>query len=372
MMGGHSTADIDVEVTGYDMDRILGLTDSVIAAMKKVRGLTDIRLSYTGVIPELRILPDRERLEHYGGSVTTVKSLGGAMLFNMTGNDDAVFREGGEDYPVRIQIAEEDRSTVDEVENMSIMTQKGLIPVKALADISYAGGLSSINRKNRQRMINVFANVSSGSSGEKVKELTPLIKNIPLQEGYTIGFGGFQVRMAESNKQLLIAGVLAVILTYMVLVAILESLMMSFVIWLTLPLGIIGVIAALFLAGKPFSMLSNMSIIMLIGIVVNNAILLIDYARRFRRERGLSAQEAIIESGRIKLKPIIMMNLAIVIAMVPQAMAFGVGGEIRAPFAITTVPPSGDLGGANVNFVQVLNSKPVCCYTISMCFCITA
>ncbi|MFW6220844.1 MAG: efflux RND transporter permease subunit [Fibrobacterota bacterium] len=341
-MGGPGEADIQIEVTGTDLNTILSLTDSVRVKMKEVQGLTDIKLSWKGNKPEIQIIPDRERLEHYGLSSNTaasltVQALGGMMRFSMTGNDQALFREADEDYPIRVQIAKQDRNTIREIEDMTIPTQKGMVPIKSVADIIFADGEASIMRKNRQRMVTVMANVSGGSTGEKTAELKKKFSSIPLDADYSIGFGGDQDMMQESNQQLMIAGLLAVILTYMVLAAILESLLMALVIWLTLPLGLIGVIWALFLTGNTFSMISNMSIIMLVGIVVNNAILLIDYARQLRREQGLSSRDAIIEAGKTKIKAILMMNLAIVLAMLPQALAFGSGGQIRAPFAITAI-----------------------------------
>ncbi|MFW5775557.1 MAG: efflux RND transporter permease subunit, partial [Chitinivibrionales bacterium] len=341
-MGGPGEADIQVEVVGIDLDHILALTDSVHTKMKEVGGLTDIKLSWKGSKPEIRIIPDRERLEHYGlspnvASALTVQALGGMMRYSMTGNDQALFREDNEDYPIRVQLSKQDRNTISEIENMTVPTQKGMVPVKSLAQVSYADGAASIMRKNRQRMVTVMANVSDGSTGGKTAELEKRFGSIPLESGYAIGFGGDQDMMRESNQQLIIAALLAIILTYMVLAGILESLLMALVIWLTLPLGLIGVVWALFLTGNTFSMISNMSIIMLIGIVVNNAILLIDHARQLRREQGLSSRDAIVEAGKTKLKAIIMMNLAIVLAMLPQALAFGSGGQIRAPFAITAI-----------------------------------
>lgn len=351
MMGGPSEFDMTVEVTGADMDRILAYADSVTKCMESMHGLADINLSYKGVIPEIKIIPDRDRMDHYG--MMTVASLGGIMRFNMTGNDDGVFREDNEDYPIRVQMAVEDRNTIDEVERLNVPTAHGFVPVTALSRIEYGDGPSSINRKNRTRMVSVHANVSEGSSGKKVAELKEMTADVPLEEGYGIGFGGFQEMMAESNIQLVVAGLLAVALTYMVLVGLLESLVMALVIWLTLPLGLIGVIWALLLTGRTFNMLSNMSIIMLIGIVVNNAILLIDHARQVRRERGLSAADAIVEAAGVKLKAIIMMNLAIVFAMLPQALALGSGGEMRAPFAITAI------GGIIVSTVLTLFVTPL-------------
>ena len=359
MMGGPSNADLDVEITGLDMDKILQLADTVKQKMLDLGGLTDIQYSWKGAKPEIKIIPDRERLDHYGltGNIqasTTIQMLGGILRFSMTGNDQAVFREAGEDYPIRVQVAEKDRDTYDEVASMPLlMGQKGWVPVKAVARVVEGDGVSSINRKNRQRMVSVTANLTEGTSGAKAAALSKEFATIDLPEGYGIRFGGMQEMQDEAFSELGFAGMLAVLLTIMVLIGILESFGMAFVIWLTLPLGIIGVIWALFLSGGSFSMISNMSIIMLIGIVVNNAILMIDYARQIRRERGLDSRTAIIEASATKLKAIIMMNLAIVFAMLPQALALGSGGEIRAPFAITAI------GGIIVSTLLTLFVIPV-------------
>ncbi len=341
-MGGPSEADVVVEVTGDDMDEILALADSVMRIVEEVPGLTDFNTSWKGAKPEIKIIPDRDRLEHYGlspnvAAATTVQMLGGIMRFTMSGYDEGVFREKGEEYPIRVQLTPEDRNTAEKIENLQIMTQKGPVPVKAIADVVYEGGASSITRKNRQRMVKVLANITEGTSGGKVQEISKRIKELDVKPGYKVGFGGDQEMMEESFGELAIAGGLAVALTYMLLVALLESLSMAFVIWLTLPLGLVGVVWALFLTGNSFSMISLLSVIMLVGIVVNNAILLIDYARQQRKQFGISAIDAIVKAAGTKLKAIIMSNLAIIISLLPMALALGAGGKFRAPFAITAI-----------------------------------
>ncbi|MBD3317606.1 MAG: hypothetical protein GF344_17595 [Chitinivibrionales bacterium] len=357
MASGASESDIQVEVVGENMDEVLALADSVETLMAtRVSGLTDINSSWKGAKPEIKLIPNRERLEHYGLSMSnqiTVQTIGGLLRFTLTGNDQATFREGGEEYPIRVRLDPTDRNTIEEIENLPVPTMKGMVPVKAIADVVYESGASTITRKNRQRMITVNANVAEGTSGGKVAEIRALTENIQTKPGYSIGFGGDQEMMEESFGELMIAGGLAIALTYMLLVALLESLLMALVIWLTLPLGLIGVVWALFLTGNSFSMMANMSIIMLIGIVVNNAILLIDYARQERLHRGLTAVDAIVSAGKTKLKAIIMMNLAIVVAMIPQALALGSGGEFRAPFAITAI------GGILVSTALTLFVIPV-------------
>lgn len=357
MGGGGNEADLEVTIAGIDMDRILELADSVKLIMQKTPGLVDVALSYKGVSPEVQLLPDRERLNHYGlsamGGSMTVQGLGGLMRFNMSGNEDAVYRENGEDYPIRVQIAPADRMSIEDVENMTIGTAKGQVPLKALVAVERTAGASSITRLDRQRYVSVTANVASGTVGEIETSLRATFAGIAVPTGYKIDFGRMSEMMADSNKQLGIAGMLAIILTYMVLVALIESFLLSFVVWLTLPLGMIGIVWSLFVSGYSFSMMANMSIIMLIGVVVNNAILMIDYAQQERRDKGAHKRHAIIDAAVVKLKPILMMNLAIVLSAVPQALALGEGGEIRAPFGITAI------GGILVSTVLTLYVMPV-------------
>jgi HAE1 family hydrophobic/amphiphilic exporter-1 len=273
--------------------------------------------------------------------------LGMAMRSYITGDESAVYREENDDYTIRIQYREKDRNSLDAVEQVTIPTAKGFVPVKALTQVRYEGGAASVDRKNRQRKVTVMANVAEGSSGALAGELGKKIQNISLKPGYQIKFAGMQEMMAESFGELFFAMFLAVILTYMVLTGILESLVMPIVIMLTQPMGLIGVIWARFITGNTLSMMSLMSIIMLIGIVVNNAILIIDYAKQ-EMAQGMALRPAIITAAGAKFKAILMMNLAIVLAMLPQALGFGSGAEIRAPFSITAI------GGILVSTVLTL------------------
>ncbi len=346
--GGRGNADIEIEVTGAQMREILHIADSITAKAHQVPGLTDIRTSWKAAKPEIKFLPDRIRLDEYG---TNVGQMGGELRFYLTGYDQAVYREGDDEYPIRVQYAPEDRESAEDIENTTVLTKRGGVPVKALAAIEYGAGAATIDRKNRQRLVTVMINVAEGTSGTKAAELKELTDQIPLLPGYKIYYGGQQEMMRESFGALIFAMLLAIVLTYMVLSGILESLLQPFVIMLTLPMGLIGVIWALFLTGNSISMLSLMSVIMLIGIVVNNAILIIDRAHVERRE-GKTPEEAILEAAQVKLKPILMMNIAIVLAMLPQALGLGSGAEIRAPFAITAI------GGVIVSTVLTLTVIP--------------
>lgn len=340
--GENNSADMVIEVKGVEMDKLITLSDQVMDILSQTPELTDVNSSWKGDKPEIAIIPDRERLEHYGLSPnlsqsTTIQMLGGLVRYNITGDDEAIYREDGEDFPIRVQLDKRSRSSVRDVQTMEILTPRGPVPLEAVADVYYTGGISSITRKDKQRMIEITANQTSGNIGKKIAAINEKLDEIELEPGYSIKFAGMQDMQDDSFSQLGVASILAVALTFMLLVALLESISMAFVIMLTIPLGLIGVIWFLFFTNSTISMISLLSLIMLIGVVVNNAILLIDYARGQRLKNGISAKEAIVQAGGIKFKAIIMSNLAIIISMVPMALGLGSGGSFRAPFAITAI-----------------------------------
>ena len=339
---GAGDADMVVEVKGFEMEKLITLSEEVKSIISHTSGLTDINSSWKGDKPEITIIPDRERLEHYGLSpnlaqATTIQMLGGLVRYNITGNDEAVYRENGEDYPIRVQLDAQARTSVRDIQTMEVLTPRGPVPLEAIAQVHYTGGISSINRKNKQRMIEITANNTSGNIGKKIAAVQEKIDALHLEPGYSINFAGMQDLQDDSFNQLGLASVLAIALTFMLLVALLESLSMAFVIMLTIPLGLIGVIWFLYFTNNALSMVSLMSVVMLIGIVVNNAILLIDYARHQRLKLAISAREAIVQAAGTKLKAIVMSNLAIIISMIPMALGMGSGGSFRAPFAITAI-----------------------------------
>lgn len=339
---GIEDADVVIEVKGNEMDKLIALSNDITKIISETPDMTDINSSWKGDKPQIVIAPDRERMEHYGLSpnlaqATTIQMLGGLVRYNISGNDEAIYREKGEDYPIRIQLDKRSRSSIRDIQTMEVLTPKGPVPLETIANIGYSGGISTINRKNKQRMIEISANVTQGNVGKKIAAITSHLDSLQLEPGYSIKFAGTQDMQDDAFNQLGFAGILAIALTFMLLVALLESLSMAFVIMLTIPLGLIGVIWFLFLSNSALSLVSLMSIVMLIGIVVNNAILLIDYARGQRLAEGLTAREAIVKAGGTKLKAIIMSNASIIISMIPMALGMGSGGNFRAPFAITSI-----------------------------------
>ena len=339
--GKAGESDISVEISGDQISQILSLADSVKSLIESVSGLVDPRISWKEARPEITIIPNRQLLDEYGMNVL---NMGQDIRNSLTGNEDIVFREENDEHTIRVQYAPEDRNTIDAVENISIKTAKGNIPVKVLAEMRQQAGAVNILRKNRQRLVTVTANVSSGAIATKTAELKALIEKINVPSGCSIHYGGQQEKMNEVNRILSFTMILVIVLIFMVLAGCIESILQSFLLMVTIPLGLVGVFWAMFLTGQNISMVTLISSIVIICIVVNNAILLFNYAHRKQKE-GMARFDSIIDACRVKFNAILMMNLAVILAFLPLALSGSIMGK---PFAVTAI------GGIIVSTVMTL------------------
>lgn len=357
MGGGHSGADLEIELQGKSMKDLVVAAERVMQAVRSTGKAVDVRNDWRLGKPEIVVYPDRARLFDCGGTVQDVALVLRTLFEGMVATK---YREEGDEFDVRVRLLEEDRNRVDRVGDLLIPLRDGFIPLKDVARIELGSGPTKITRKNKNRMVTVSANVGSGTTGELQKAITAslelpaippsqMIKDILsginsviprpsplLPEGVTVYFGGEAEMMAESFSSLLQALVLAVILTYMLLAAILESYKLPLIIMMTLPLALVGVSMVLVMTGKSLSIISMMSIVMLVGIVVNNGILLIDYTVQLRKQ-GRGLHEAVLEACPIRLRPIIMSTIATALGMLPLALGFGAAGEFRSPMAVVAI-----------------------------------
>jgi len=270
------------------------------------------------------------------------------------------FREGDREYDVRVKLQEADLQHIEAVPDFAVSTMEGPQKIANIADIEFAEGPAQILRKNKERMVTVSAELTGTTVGQVQTQLEEKFAVMDIPEAYTVRFGGESEAMAESFAELGRALLLAIILVYMLLAAIMESYVHPFTIMMTLPLGLIGVLYALFLTGNSISIFSLMAIIMLVGIVVNNGILLIDYTEFLRREEKLSLKEAVLKAAPTRLRPIVMINLATALGMLPLALGIGAGGETRAPMALSAI------GGLITSTLFTLFLIPVIYYTFEI------
>jgi HAE1 family hydrophobic/amphiphilic exporter-1 len=331
--GEAGEAPLQIEITGSDMNKLVEISDQVKKVVEDTKGTVDVNSSWKIGKPELKILPERAELSDAGISAGQV-----AMeLRNMIeGQVASKYREGGDEYEIKVKLAERDRQSLKQVGEYLISSPNGNIPLARLAKLEYTEGPTTIYRKNKVRLVVISSNLAGTTLGQIQSKLKPQLAKIELPPGYKINFGGQSEYMAESFQEMLKALILATILTYMLMAAILESYKNPFIIMLTLPLAFIGVSLSLLLSGKTLSMLTMMAIVMLVGIVVNNGILLLDYIGLLRRE-GKDLRGAILEGCPVRLRPIIMTNLAAILGMLPLALGFGAAGEMRSSMGIVSI-----------------------------------
>ncbi|MDG5814025.1 efflux RND transporter permease subunit [Chitinispirillales bacterium ANBcel5] len=337
-----SAGDITIELSATNLDTLIAFKENTLKLLDEIDGLTDFNTSWRGLKPEILITPDREKMEHFGLSPNiaqsaTIQMIGGMLRFSITGNDEAIYRENGEEFPIRVRLDERHRKKPEDIASLLVPTPRGMVQLNELAKVEEVRSISALTRKNRSLMIDITCNVTDGTPGHKINEIDELLSGAYIPAGAYYHFGGNEDLREETNEQLSFAAVLAVALTLMLLIAILESVLRGIVIFLTIPLGLIGVIWFLFITGNTLSIISSISVIMLIGIVVNNAIILIDYAQSENKKSSATPQNAIVTAAKVKMKAILMANLAIIVSMIPIALGIGSGGSFRAPFAITAI-----------------------------------
>jgi HAE1 family hydrophobic/amphiphilic exporter-1 len=326
------TKSIIVEVLGPDLDRIVDIATQLRDEMTEITGLADIELSSKPGRPEIVFLPNRDEL---GNRYLPVVAAGMELRSLYEGEVASVYREGGEEYDIRVQLDQSHRQTRQDLRRVMFATADGLVPISALGQIERQRGLSEITRKNRVRMVSVTANLSSGTLVEMVDAIRDRVAGLDMPPGYRVEYAGDIEMLGESFTEIYKALFLAILLTYLVLAAILESFVHPFTIMFTLPLGLVGVSTALVLSGATINIMSLMAIVMLVGIVVNNAILILDLAARLRKE-GKDAHAAIFEASERRFRAIVMTTLAIIAGIFPQAVG-GSGAAYTVAMAVVTM-----------------------------------
>ncbi len=345
---GGDEADLIVEVTGNEMGTLNTLAEEVKGIVGKIDGLVDVETSVKAPMPEIRFIPDRFKISNYGINSALVYTV---LRASFEGKKASVYRETGEEYDIRVRLDETDRSDEDSFGEVMIKTGRGMVPLAQLGEVVPGFGESEILRKDRRKLIEVRANVGTGTIGEYEAKIMDAVKDVDVPEGFNVRLGGESETKAESFAALFEALFMAIILTYIVLAAILESYIHPITIMLTLPLGLIGTAVGLFVSGQTINVMSLMAMVMLVGIVVNNAILILDYTSVLR-EGGMRRREALLTACPVRFRPIVMTNLAIAFAILPQALG-GAEAGFRVTMSVVTI------GGVLISAVFTLFLIPV-------------
>jgi CzcA family heavy metal efflux pump len=347
---------IEVEILGYDFRIAEKLAEEVAAIVRSTPGAKDVRVSREPDYPQQNIVIDRERAAMLGLSVAQVAR---AIQTFVNGYNASIFSDPntGNQYDINVRAQESDRASLSDLSQIfAFNTQGRPIPLDNVADISRGAGPIQIERRYQQRIIRVTANTFGRDLGSVAAEVQQKLDKIQMPPNFKINMTGAVENQQESFIALLGAFILAVVLVYMVLASQFKSLLDPFIIMFSVPLGLIGVLWALFLTETNLSVTSAMGVIMMAGIVVSNGILLVDYTNRLRG-RGMNLEEAVTLGGRTRLRPILMTTLCTILGLIPMAVGLGEGSESNAPMAIAVI------GGLSVSTLLTLVFIPTL-YTI--------
>ena len=347
-MGGQSIAEF--EIYGYDFAVTDQLSQELERELRKIEGVAEVIISREDYQPEYQVEFDREKLALHGLNLSTAATY---LRNRVNGALATYYREDGDEYDVKVRLAPEYRTSIEDLENIKIYTPAGQgIRVKDLGQVVERSNPPTIERKDRERIVTVSAVISEVPLGDVVKAAQVVIDQMDIPSGVTIQVAGSYEDQQESFADLATLGVLIILLVFIVMAAQFESMTYPFIIMFSIPFAFSGVLMALFFTNTTLSVMSLLGGIMLIGIVVKNGIVLIDYTM-LCRERGMSALRAAVVAGRSRLRPVLMTTLTTILGMVPMAVSQGEGAEMWRPLGISVI------GGLAVSTILTLILVPV-------------
>jgi HAE1 family hydrophobic/amphiphilic exporter-1 len=336
MRGGSSNVErVQIEVRGFDLGTARKLAGRVRELVQDAPGVTDVQLSQESGVPEDLVVVDRRRVAELN---LTVEQVTGLLQTLVAGTQAGNFREVNTEVPIMVRLAGGDTMGMERLLEMPVVSSEGHgIPLANVVRLRRQDGPMAIERKNQERLLTVYVNTSGRDVGSIVTDLRARLRALPVPPGFTIQFTGEWQQQGENFRELAISILLSLLLIYMVMAGQYESLRDPFVVMFSIPLASIGVLAMLFFTGTTFNIQTWIGVLMLGGIVVNNAILLVDTMNLLRRRDGLPLREAVSTAGRRRLRPVLMTSLTTIVGLLPLALGLGEGGEMQAPLARTVI-----------------------------------
>ncbi len=322
---------IQVEIRGHDIETADALAKRVRQEVIEVEGVTDARISRESGSPEELILVDRQKASDMKLTVSRIANMLQTVL---SGTRASNFREGGNEYRILVRLKDAERLDLRDILDLTLTNADGdPVVLRNVVRVQPRSGPVRVERKDQERVVVVSANISGRDMGSIQADIRKRLRGVPVPRNFQIALAGDYETQQKAFRELLLSFVLALVLVYMVMACQYESLSDPLVVMFSVPLAAIGVILMLFLTDTTFNIQSYIGCIMLGGIVVNNAILLVDHTNLLRRRDGMSLQEAIEEAGRRRLRPILMTAMTTILGLVPLALGLGEGGEAQAPMA---------------------------------------
>jgi HAE1 family hydrophobic/amphiphilic exporter-1 len=325
---------IELEIRGYNLAFLKRLGDELVARMHQITGLTDIKSSTEGGNPELQIRFDRALLATHGLMLADVAPV---VRSKVQGTVATEIQRQDRTIDIRLRAEEEFRDSVEDLKRLTIALRgRTAIPLSAVASVEEVEGPAEIRRSDGDRVAVVTANLVGRDLASVSEEITAALQAIQFPAGFDWRIGGQRQEMETSFDSMRLAILLAVFMVYLVMASQFESLLHPFVILFSIPFGVIGVLVTLWVFGVTISIVVLIGAILLTGIVVNNAIILVDYTNRLRRE-GMAKIDALKQAGRVRLRPILMTTATTVLGLLPMALGLGEGSELRSPMALTVI-----------------------------------
>jgi HAE1 family hydrophobic/amphiphilic exporter-1 len=330
-MGTGGSERVEVVIRGHDLQTADDLAKRVKKIVEQVDGITDARISRESGRPEELIIIDRQKA---ADMKLTVSEIANTLQTVLSGTRASNYREGGDEYRILVKLQNAEQTNLREILDLTLVNSEGdSVVLRNVVRVEPRKGPVEIERRDQERIVTVTANITGRDMGSIVKDIQKGIKSLPKPSDFSILMGGDYEEQVKAFRELMLSFVLSLILVYMVMACQYESLRDPFVVMFSVPLASIGVLLILFLTNTTFNVQSFIGCIMLGGIVVNNAILLVDHTNLLRRRDGMPTRQAIVEAGSHRLRPILMTSITTILGLLPLAMGLGEGGEAQAPLA---------------------------------------
>lgn len=350
MMGG---ADMALTLRGQELTVLDDISNDLITQLSDIKGVAEVTSSVEEGNPEIQVYLNRTVAANYG---ITAYQLANGLSASLSGSTSTKLKINGDEIEINLALTDNYHSTVENMKQIMIPTATGAsVPVGQIATMKYDNSPSVINRENQQRTVTLSVDVDGRDLGSVSQDVLKLANSYPFPEGYSYDTGGQQEQMMEAFGSLLTALVVSILLVYFLLAAQFESFVYPFIVMMSIPFAMSGAFLALFITGKTLSLTAFIGLIMLIGIVVNNAILLIEFITQNRET--MERNEAVTQAGKTRLRPILMTTITTVVGMIPMALGLGDGGEMLSPMAVSII------GGLSASTLVTLILIPVL-YTI--------
>ncbi|MDD2703371.1 MAG: efflux RND transporter permease subunit, partial [Candidatus Omnitrophica bacterium] len=348
MFGGGKP--ISIEIFGFDLEETDSLAHKLSSRISGIEGIVDVSISRDLGKPELQVEVDRTKASSLGLSMAVITD---TLRTYFYGEAASKFREGGDEYDIFVRLKDENRASVKDIEDIPLLLPSGeSVKLSSIASVVRRTGPIEIERQNQDRIIKVEANIFRRSLGDVARDVREVIARQKYSSDITVNLGSDVEEQAKAFRDLILLFCLGVVLVYMVMASQFESLIDPFIILFSVPFAFTGVIAGLYAGGVALSVISFLGLVMLVGIVVNNAIVLVDYINILRR-RGIAMHEAVITGGTNRLRPVLMTTFTTMFGMLPLALSKGEGSEVWRPLGVAMV------GGLSISTLITLVLVPV-------------